>query len=110
MIAKNGAPETERHHIGGMAKYNIYPGEDSVGFEISVISDNGAKQTMLGFKTFAEADAWVTEDMRLNYPRQRQIGAGLAVSGRSLMSVERQPSRLLDSQQAASAHQLQTSK
>jgi hypothetical protein len=66
MIAeKSGPPETERHHIGGMAKYTIHPGEGGVGFEISVISDNGAKQTMLGFKTVAEADAWIAEDMRL---------------------------------------------
>ena len=48
-----------------MAKYTIHPGEDGVGFEISVISDNGAHQTMLGFKTVAEADAWIAEDKRL---------------------------------------------
>jgi hypothetical protein len=65
MITKNGPPETERRHIGGMAKYTIYPGEGGGGFEVSVISNNGAKQTMLGFKTVAEADAWVAEDMRL---------------------------------------------
>lgn len=48
-----------------MAKYNINPGEDGVGFEISVISDNGAHHTMLGFKTVAEADTWIAEDQRL---------------------------------------------
>jgi hypothetical protein len=65
MIAKNGVPETERRHIGSMAKYTIHPREGGVEFEVSVSSDNGAKQTMLGFKTVAEADAWVAEDMRL---------------------------------------------
>jgi hypothetical protein len=50
MITKNGPPETERRHIGGMAKYTIHPGEGGGGFEVSVISNNGAKQTMLGFK------------------------------------------------------------
>jgi hypothetical protein len=48
-----------------MAKYTIHPGEGGVGFEISVVSDNGAHQTMLGFKTVAEADAWIAEDKRL---------------------------------------------
>lgn len=50
--------------MAGMANYTIHPGEDGVGFEISVISDNGARQTMLGFQTVAEADAWIAEDKR----------------------------------------------
>ena len=48
-----------------MVKYTIHSGEDGAGFEISVIADNGARHTMLGFKTVAEAVAWIAGDKRL---------------------------------------------
>ena len=49
-----------------MAKYNINPGEGGVGFDISIVSDNGGRHTMLGFKTVTEADDWIAEDERLS--------------------------------------------
>ena len=55
----------DHHQVGGMTKYNVHPGEDDTGFDISIISDNGARQTVLGFRTVAVADAWIAEDKRL---------------------------------------------
>jgi hypothetical protein len=54
----------ERRHIGSMTNYMIRPGESGIGFDISITSDDGAQQTVLGFKTMAEADAWIADDKR----------------------------------------------
>jgi len=49
-----------------MAKYTVLPGSGGVGFDIAVISGNGARNTLLGFETEMEAQAWITRDRRLN--------------------------------------------
>ena len=46
-----------------MAKYTILPSRDG-GFNIAIVGDDGARQTMLGFKTREAAEAWVVEDHR----------------------------------------------
>lgn len=47
-----------------MATYTVIPRGDV--FDVAVISRNGARQTMLGFKTEAKAEAWIRQDTRLN--------------------------------------------
>ena len=45
-----------------MATYTISPGTEYGDFNVAVVGDDGAQQTMLGFKTYAAAAAWVAED------------------------------------------------
>jgi hypothetical protein len=50
-----------------MASYIIaLRGDGGSGYEIRVVSDTGARHTMLGFATETDAEAWVSEDRRLN--------------------------------------------
>jgi hypothetical protein len=49
-----------------MAIYTILPNGEGLGFNISVAGSNGARQTMLGFISMADAEAWITQDKRLN--------------------------------------------
>jgi hypothetical protein len=49
-----------------MTTYTIIPNGDGTGFNISIAGSNGARQTMLGFASEAEAEAWITQDRRLN--------------------------------------------
>jgi hypothetical protein len=52
-------------HSCSMTVYSIDRSRNGAGFEVSIISDNGARQTMLGFATVTAADAWIAEDKRL---------------------------------------------
>ena len=49
-----------------MTQYIIVPNGDGSGFNIAVSGANGARQTMLGFSTEAEAEAWIVNDRRLD--------------------------------------------
>ena len=49
-----------------MTTYTIVPANDGTGFHIGVAGSNGARQTMLGFTSKEEAEAWITQDKRLN--------------------------------------------
>jgi hypothetical protein len=49
-----------------MSTYTITPISDGSGFNIGVAGSNGARQTILGFKSEAEAEAWILQDKRLN--------------------------------------------
>ena len=55
-------------HGGDMATYTISPRSNQAGFDVAVIGDDGARQTMLGFQTKAEAEAWIDEDKRREAP------------------------------------------
>lgn len=44
--------------------YTITPRVDLAGFEIAVVAADGSRHTMLGFKTKAEAEAWIEQDSR----------------------------------------------
>ncbi len=46
-----------------MATYLISPGAEN-GFDIKIVGDTGARQTLLGFPTRKAAEAWVAEDRR----------------------------------------------
>jgi hypothetical protein len=50
-----------------MTTYTIIPAGDGSDFHIGVVGNDGARHTMLGFETLAEAEAWIIEDKRLNY-------------------------------------------
>ena len=45
-----------------MATYMISPGTEHGDFDVAIVGNDGARQTMLGFKTYAAAAAWVAED------------------------------------------------
>jgi hypothetical protein len=49
-----------------MTQYIIVQNSDGTGFNIAVLGSNGARQTMLGFDTEAEAEAWIVQDKRLD--------------------------------------------
>jgi hypothetical protein len=56
------------NHIPIMTQYIIVPNGDGSGFNIAVSGANGTRQTMLGFSTEAEAEAWIVQDRRLGVP------------------------------------------
>jgi len=49
-----------------MTTYTIAPTGDGAGFQIGVAGSDGARQTMLGFTSMEEAEAWILQDKRLN--------------------------------------------
>ncbi|HEY0423694.1 MAG TPA: hypothetical protein VGC82_10260 [Rhodopila sp.] len=51
-------------YIGDMTTYTIIPTPDGSGFNIGIAGSNGARQTMLGFTSEAEAEAWINQDKR----------------------------------------------
>ena len=52
-----------------LSKYTVRPADDGVGFNVSVVGENGARNTLLGFATEKAAETWITRDRRLNDPR-----------------------------------------
>ncbi len=65
-----------------MTTYTIIPNGDGSGFNIGIAASNGARQTMLGFASEAEAEAWITQDKRLNQlPPSPPPGAAASASG-----------------------------
>ena len=53
-------------HIVLMATYKVIPQAAGRGFNIKVIGANGARQTLLGFATEADAEAWIAADRALD--------------------------------------------
>ena len=51
-----------RHNLP-MAKYEI-SSEIDRGFNVKIVGDDGARQTMLGFPTREAAEAWIVDDRR----------------------------------------------
>ena len=49
-----------------MTTYKITPNSDGTGFNISIAGSDGARQTMLGFTSESEAEAWIIQDKRLS--------------------------------------------
>ena len=50
-----------------MATYKIIPHAGATSFDVVVIGADGAKQTMLGFQTEEDAQAWIAKDQALAY-------------------------------------------
>jgi hypothetical protein len=49
-----------------MSTYIVSPGRSGIGFDIAVTGGNGVRNTLLGFGTETEAEAWIARDKRLN--------------------------------------------
>ena len=61
-----------------MAMYTVIPRADQAEFDIAVAGDDGVRQTMLGFKTEADAELWIEDDKKRDTPRaanQRRPGS-----------------------------------
>lgn len=50
-----------------MNKYQIATRADGTGFDVHIVTHNGARQTVLGFTTESEAQVWITQDQRLTH-------------------------------------------
>lgn len=56
----------EGRHTRLMATYEISPEIDR-GFNVKIVGDDGARQTMLGFPTREAAEAWIVDDRRRSH-------------------------------------------
>ena len=57
--------------LSNMNTYTVVPRRDGLGYDILVVSDNGVTQTILGFKTEADAEAWIDDDKKRDPGRAR---------------------------------------
>jgi hypothetical protein len=53
-------------HAADMTTYTITARAAHDGYDIAIVGSDGARQTLLGFRTEAEAEAWIEQDKRLN--------------------------------------------
>jgi hypothetical protein len=53
--------------------YTITSRADLAGFDIAVVATDGSRHTMLGFKTMAEAEAWIEQDRRRDRLRAKRL-------------------------------------
>jgi hypothetical protein len=56
----------------GMATYTVIPQADQT-FRIAIVGDDGARQTLLGFETQANAEAWIARDRRQSAVDEPQL-------------------------------------
>jgi hypothetical protein len=47
-----------------VTKYTIIPKVDQTGFDVAIVGNDGARQTLLGFETQADAETWIAWDKR----------------------------------------------
>jgi hypothetical protein len=65
-----------------MSTYTIIPNSDGSGFNIGIAGSDGARQTMLGFESEAEAEAWIMQDKRLSLAPSPQLpGVSASAAG-----------------------------
>ena len=55
--------------LPGMATYTLTPRRDGDGYDIRVVDADGAHHTMLGFKSEADAMAWIARDKKIEDAR-----------------------------------------
>jgi hypothetical protein len=48
--------------MSNMATYTISSATERGSFDVAIVGNNGARQTVLGFKTYAAAEAWIAAD------------------------------------------------
>jgi hypothetical protein len=48
-----------------MSTYVVLPRQRQPGYKVEVVTDSGTRHTILGFKTEADAYAWVEADRKL---------------------------------------------
>ena len=63
-------------HTKCMATYQIIPLGNGSGFNIGVAGSDGTRQTMLGFTSMEEAEAWIMQDRRLTGVADYQLSDG----------------------------------
>lgn len=68
-------------HIICMTTYQIIPAGDALGFNISIAGHDGTRQTMLGFTTKEEAEAWIKQDKRLTGDSDGHRADGIGAAG-----------------------------
>lgn len=61
-----------------MTTYQIIPLGDGSGFNIGIAGSDGTRQTMLGFTSMEEAEAWISHDRRLTTPTNARPSNGIA--------------------------------
>jgi hypothetical protein len=49
-----------------MATYTVIPAVDRTGLHVAIQGSDGTRQTILGFETSVEAEAWIEHDRRLS--------------------------------------------
>jgi hypothetical protein len=49
-----------------MATYTVIPKVDDTGFHVAIVGSDGVRQTILGFETGADAEAWISRDKWLD--------------------------------------------
>jgi hypothetical protein len=49
----------------GMITYTVIASADQTDFHVKIAGGDGNRQTMLGFRTESDADAWIANDKRL---------------------------------------------
>jgi hypothetical protein len=49
-----------------MTIYTVVPRVDRTGFHVAIQGSDGIRQTILGFETRVEAEAWIDQDKRLS--------------------------------------------
>ena len=49
-----------------MSSYAITVRGDQAGFDVEIVARDGVRQTMVGFETQADAEAWIVRDAQLN--------------------------------------------
>ena len=49
-----------------MDTYTVVPAVDRTGFHVAIQGSDGIRQTILGFDTSVEAEAWIEHDRRLS--------------------------------------------
>ncbi len=52
--------------MSDMSTYTIISAPDGSGFHVGIAGSDGTRQTILGFTSQAEAEAWINQDKRLN--------------------------------------------
>jgi hypothetical protein len=58
---------------GKMSTYTINPRPEQGEWEVYVVGSDGVRQTMLGFPTEADAEAWIAGDKAREEPPQRRL-------------------------------------
>jgi hypothetical protein len=55
-----------------MPTYTVIPQADQT-FRVAIVGDDGARQTLLGFETQGNAEAWIARDRRQNAVDEPQL-------------------------------------
>jgi hypothetical protein len=56
-----------------MSTYAINPRPEQGEYDVHIVGSDGVRQTMLGFPTEADAEAWIAGDKAREDPPQRRL-------------------------------------